>query len=108
MANFSIFRITISNYRHVIFLLLISAIKISERHNILSNSIGYLPEEQKAHEDVWIITSISLVCIILSSITEAMLFILYNGRFHPFKNIIVDIKQHQSKDISMNTFQTST
>ena len=85
----------------------ILAIRISERHNILSNSIGYLPEEQKAYEDVWMIASISLVCVILCSIMEAILFLLYNRRFHPFKNIIVDIKPHQSENISMNTFQTT-
>ena len=65
--------------------------KISERHNILYNTVGYLPEEQTAYVHVWIIAGISITLLILCSILEVFLSITYNETVHPFKNIVVGI-----------------
>ena len=68
------------------------AMKITTRHNILYESIGYLPEEQESFINVWLLAGISLFCVILFTCFEAMLFILYNEKYHPFANIIVNQK----------------
>ena len=70
----------------------LSATKISERHDILYNTVGYLPEEQTAYVYVWIIAGISIPLLILSTILEVFLSITYNETVHPFRNIVVDIK----------------
>ena len=66
--------------------------KITTRHNILYESIGYLPEEQESFINVWLLAGISMFCVILFTLFEAILFILYNEKYHPFANIIVNQK----------------
>ena len=56
-------------------------------------TIGYLPEEQEAYLKVWYIAGISLSCVIVFTFLEAGLFILYNEKFHPFKNIIKNLSE---------------
>ena len=48
--------------------LFFTAIKISERHDILYETIGYLPEEQTSYEQVWIIAHYSykvIFCVMI-------------------------------------------
>merc|ERR1739848_155080 len=68
------------------------AINISIRHDFLYNSIGYLDKEQEAYENVWIISALSLTFVLLSTLMETWLFIVYNQKCHPFKDIIVGIE----------------
>ena len=65
-----------------------SGVTITKRHNILYDSIGYLPEEQQAYEKVWRIAAISLFYVIIGTILEAVFFVLYNAKFHPFAKIL--------------------
>ena len=88
----------------------VTAIKISERHGILYETIGHLPEEQTAYERVWMIAGISLAFVIFGTILEAFFFIIYNEIFHPFKNIIIDLRNAEQNvnSISMNDLKTTT
>ena len=80
-----------------------SAMKISERHNILYNTVGYLPEEQTAYVNVWIIAGIAIPLLILSTILEVFLSITYNETVHPFRNIVVDIKPNvEEQNLPLN------
>ena len=92
--------------------LFLTAIKISERHNILYETIGYLPEEQTSYEQVWIIANSSLVFVIFGTILEAILVVIYNEKVHPFKNIIIDFitaeKQDVDNVITMNDLKSSS
>ena len=80
-----------------------SASKISERHEILYNSIGYLSEEQKAYERVWTLATLSLAFMIIGTTMEIVLFLLSNAKFHPFSQILSEppkstiIQQSQSR-----------
>ena len=76
--------------------------KISERQNILYETIGYLPEELWASVEVWKIAGLSLYFVIISTVIEAWLFILYNNKYHPFKNILLDMegKENNNRDDS--------
>ena len=44
---------------------------------------------------------IFLVCFILCSVIEVFLFLLYNEKFHPFKNIIININNKDADTISL-------
>ena len=79
--------------------------KISERHVILYETIGYLPEEQTSYENVWIIAGVSLAFVTCGTILEAFLYMIYNERVHPFKNIIIDLRTTEKlnvQNVSMN------
>ena len=77
--------------------LTISGIKITDRHSILYHSIGYLPEEHQAYGKVWMLISISVICVIVGTIVELFAFISYNENLHPFSNIIDGKKFVRSK-----------
>ena len=81
--------------------------KISERQKILYETIGYLPEELWASVEVWKIAGLSLYFVIIFTVVEAWLFILYNNKYHPFKHILLDMNSKKSninndKNIPMN------
>ena len=85
--------------------------KISERHVILYETIGYLPEEQTSYENVWIIAGVSLAFVTCGTILEAFLYMIYNERVHPFKNIIIDLRTTEKltvQNISMNDLKCSS
>ena len=76
--------------------------KISERQGILYETIGYLEEESLATVKVWTIAGLSLFFVIVFTVVEAWLFILYNEDYHPFKDIIVDLKKDKKTIIKTN------
>ena len=78
---------------------------------ILYETIGYLPEEQTSYENVWIIAGVSLAFVTCGTILEAFLFIIYNERVHPFKNIIIDLRTTEKltvQNVSMNDLTCSS
>ena len=72
--------------------------KISERQKILYETIGYLPEELWASVEVWKIAGLSLCFVIIFTVIEAWLFILYNDKYHPFKNILLDMDSKKTNN----------
>jgi hypothetical protein len=76
--------------------------KISERQGLLYETIGYLEEESLATVKVWMIAGLSLFFVIIFTLVEALLFILYNNKYHPFKNILLDMegKENNNRDDS--------
>ena len=63
---------------------------MQERHDILSRTIGYLDKEQEAMDTGNMLLISSTVTIIVGSLLQIIFFYLYNGKFHPFANILVD------------------
>ena len=76
--------------------------KISERQGILYETIGYLEEESLATVKVWTIAGLSLFFVIVFTVVEAGLFILYNNKYHPFKNILHDMENKENKENDIN------
>ena len=76
--------------------------KISERQGILYETIGYLEEESLATVKVWTIAGLSLYFVIIFPLVEAWLFILYNNKHHPFKNILLDMDSKENKENDIN------
>ena len=72
--------------------------KISERQGILYETIGYLEEESLATVKVWTIAGLSLFFVIIFTVIEAWLFILYNDKYHPFKNILLDMDSKKTNN----------
>ena len=50
---------------------------------------------------VWYIAGISLGCVIVCTVIEAGLFLLYNEKFHPFKNIIKKLSEVKGQEIEL-------
>ena len=65
-----------------------TAYNITERHMFLETTIGYLEKEHESFLRVQIILFGSLAYMIVGSILEGLLFILYNKKFHPFTKIL--------------------
>ena len=63
---------------------------MQERHDVLSQTIGFLKEEQEALNRGYYLFFGSLALIIFGSLLEAWFFWLYNGSWHPFANILKD------------------
>ena len=71
---------------------------ISMRHNTLVESIGALDMEKVAYQRVWKILIGSYIFLVLGTIFEAMAFVFYNDRFHPFGNILKPSKGKSEKN----------
>ena len=72
---------------HNLFFLL--AATITERHNNLWNSIGILDEEEEAFVKVWGLLIGSFAYLVFAAILQMVFFSLYNGKYHPFANILI-------------------
>ena len=59
-----------------------------QRTELLYNTIGYLPEEQKAKYHGIVILLASSSWIVFSGFLEWTIFKLYNENYHPFANIL--------------------
>ena len=70
--------------------IIISVFKMQERHNILSQTIGYHKEEQEALDRGYYLLYSSFTFIIIGSLLEVGFFWIYNGPWHPFANILKD------------------
>ena len=62
--------------------------KMQERNDILSQTIGYLDEEQDTLVRGYCLLFGSFAAVIVGSCLEAWFFWLYNGSCHPFANIL--------------------
>ena len=63
---------------------------MQERHDILSRTIGYLDKEQEALDTGYLLLICSFSIMIVGSLLQVLFFWLYNGKFHPFANILLD------------------
>ena len=62
---------------------------MQERHDFLNETIGYLPEEQRSLDTVYIILYASFGYMLIGSIFGALFFYLYNQKFHPYEKILL-------------------
>ena len=63
---------------------------MQERNDILSQTIGYLDEEQDTLVKGYCLLFGSFAGVVIGSCLEAWFFCLYNGTWHPFANILKD------------------
>ena len=66
-----------------------SAIEISDRQRFLDATIGSFEEEDLANRHAWFILALSYLYLLLCFLLQVFFFILYNEKFHPFKDILV-------------------
>ena len=57
-----------------------SAIKITERHILLYNSIGVLEEETQAYTNVWLILIGSAGYLVMCTVLQTIFFIVIDGK----------------------------
>ena len=69
---------------------------MQERHDILSQTIGYLDKEQEALDTGYYLLIGSFMIVVIGTAFQIWFFWLYNGSFHPFANIL-----KQPSDISI-------
>ena len=86
LGIYEVFFRVIRSYTHFFY----KVYKMQERHDILSRTIGYLDKEQEAMDTGYLLLIGSTVTIVVGSLLQIFFFYLYNGRFHPFANILVD------------------
>ena len=63
-------------------------VNIFERQDILVNSIGAFPEENYAFRQIIAMIVVGYSLLVLLTIIQALSYILYNDKFHPFAGII--------------------
>ena len=79
----------IKSYLNINFFLYFPVFKIQERQTFLWTTIGYLDQEHEALITGYVLFGASLIWIICGGLAEAYFFSLYNGKFHPFANILL-------------------
>ena len=73
----------------ILYIISLAAIHVFERHSILQNSIGAFPEELQAYEVVKLMLIIGFSLLVLLTICQLVLYYLYNGKYHPYSNIVL-------------------
>ena len=66
-----------------------AGINISDRHDILVNSIGAFPQENEAYVQIQWMIGLSYSLLLLLTLGQIVTYYLYNGRFHPFALIVM-------------------
>ena len=80
---------------------MITDMTIKERHNQLDATIGFLESEMEALERAQLFAWVFFPTWIFMAILQAILFILYNGRFHPLAKILDGCSAEESNNIEM-------
>ena len=62
--------------------------KVYERHQILENSIGALPEEHQAYNFLLILTATCIPGLFIATVLQFLSYYCFNRFFHPFKDIL--------------------
>ena len=65
-----------------------SVAKVYERHQILENSIGALPEEHQAYKTLLILTATCVPGLFIGTVLQFLSYYCFNRFFHPFKKIL--------------------
>lgn len=81
--------------------LVILGFNIFERHDILVNSIGALPQETIAYEQIKWMIALSYTLLVLFTIFQIVSYYFYNGRCHPFALIIMNELKHDTAQIEV-------
>ena len=78
--------------------LIILAVNVFDRHDILVNSIGAFPQEIDAYERIKVMLILSFTLLVFFTVIQIVSYYLYNGKFHPFALIVqVDVRLEQMK-----------
>ena len=77
-----------TNIHFVLYMVSFLDYGILERHSQLVNTVGVLDMEMESYELSKLMAWIFYPTWILLTITQAICFILYNGKFHPLSKIL--------------------
>ena len=72
---------------------------VKERHNQLDATIGFLEFEMKVLERAQLMSWVFFPTWICMAILQAILFTLYNGKFHPLAKILEGCNVEDSNDM---------
>ena len=67
--------------------------KITERHDLLTSTIGTLHMEDEAHEKAFYMAWILYPCFFIILIGQILFFYLYNRKYHPFSEILKGVRK---------------
>lgn len=81
--------------------ILFTGTKVRARHQLLKMTIGTFPEEEETYNLVTILMIVLPIGLLLLSFLELGLFLLYNGKMHPWKAIFV-----QPEEVHFQTNET--
>jgi len=84
-------------FQHLLFMspLCILFVNVYERHQILENSIGALPEEHEAYNFLLILTATCVPGLFIATVLQFLSYYCFNRFFHPFKDILSGPKRVQ-------------
>ena len=81
--------------------LIILGINIFERHDVLVNSIGALPQEIGAFYKIQWFIGLGYSLLLVVTIVQLVTYYLYNGKYHPFAKIVMP--DRKCKFTNLNT-----
>ena len=83
----------LTRFRKVNKIYYFSDLKIEERHNLLSTTIGTLNMENEAYEQAFYMAWAFYPCFFVIGLGQILFFYLYNRKYHPFSEILKGVKK---------------
>ena len=83
---------------------LFSAKRVHQRHSILEQTIGALPEEIEAYDTIRNLSPLMFLALIILTLVQLALYLVFNRFFHPFKEIL---SSEDSEPIVQSTLQST-
>ena len=81
-----------------------SANRVHQRHSILEQTIGALPEEIEAYDTIRNLSPLMFLTLIILTLVQLALYLVFNRFFHPFKEIL---SSEDSEPIVQSTLQST-
>ena len=82
---------------------LLSASKVHQRHSILEQTIGALPEEIAAYDTIKYLSPLMYLALIILTLVQLALYFVFNRLLHPFKDILAS---EDSEPIKLTTLES--
>ena len=82
---------------------LLSASLVHQRHSILEQTIGALPEEIEAYDTIKYLSPLMFLALIILTLVQLTIYFVFNRLLHPFKDILVS---EDSEPIKLTTLET--
>merc|ERR1712062_186831 len=87
----------------MLFPLEILASQVHQRHSILEQTIGALPEEIAAYDTIKYLSPLMYLALIILTLVQLALYFVFNRLLHPFKDILAS---ENSEPIKLTTLES--
>merc|ERR1719450_1246508 len=77
--------------------------KITERHMLLSKTIGTRPEENVSYMNVQIMLATVVALFIVGSSVEVAAYLVFNYKVHPWRDLLRCDEQHSTDKTEIST-----